>query len=346
MKLRQILYSSYLFSAIIVVIFAMFFAQTMVLEQKTADAVVIVALSMTLLFSIINYFIVKPILRIVAQLQEASKRNTSGEYVSIDDNTKIKEISCLVSHYNSMVNQMEKQFTQIKQIEKEKNEMISNLSHDIKTPISSLMVLGQAMSDGMLDDSEKDYYIKVILENCNRIADLSNELLQIAENNQYTHDDNTDEDEIWIDETLIKVLNMFKAKIEFSKREIFVEGSENQKPIYSKESYVFRILCNLIDNSLKYSKPGTPIKVRIADENDFLKISVQDYGQGIPEEEQEKIFQRTYRVEKSRNKETGGHGLGLAINQELLEKIGGTISVCSDIGKGSIFFVKIPYRIV
>lgn len=313
----------------------------MILNKEIANTFAFAVLVMAILLSILSFFIIKPVLKIFFLTKEASKQNAMGEFSKIDYSTKIVEISDLINNYNTMVIRMEEQFKQIKQFEKEKDEMIGNLSHDIKTPISSLVVLSQAMVDGILNESEKDYYIQSILDNCNRIASLSDELFQIVQSKNYLNNDNINE--IWIDEILINVLNMFRTKIEFSKREVFVEGAENQKPLYLNESEIFRVLCNIIDNSLKYSQDGTPIKISIDNDIHFLNIHIQDFGQGIPIEEQKKIFNRTYRIEKSRNSKTGGHGLGLAISKQLIEKKGGTISVYSKVGKGSTFTIKIPY---
>ena len=342
MTLRKTLYLTYLASIGVILGSTMYFVELMIFDQKTADIVILAVLSTTVILSLVNYFVIKPVLKIIFQLQETSQKNASGEFITIKNDTFIKEVSMLLEDYNQMVNQLEKQVKQIKQVEQEKSEMISNLSHDIKTPVSSLIVLGQALHDDILDQEERTYYLEAVLDNCYRISDLSNELFQVVESGNISV--HLEKSEIWIDEILIKVLNVFKGKIDQTKRDIFIVGAENKRSIYSDESFLFRIFCNVIDNALKYSQPGTPIRIEVIERDELLEICISDQGKGISKKEQEYIFKRTYRVEKSRNTETGGNGLGLAINQQLLQHIGGTISVESELEQGSTFFIKIPYN--
>ena len=121
----------------------------MILNKEIANTFAFAVLVMAILLSILSFFIIKPVLKIFFLTKEASKQNAMGEFSKIDYSTKIVEISDLINNYNTMVIRMEEQFKQIKQFEKEKDEMIGNLSHDIKTPISSLVVLSQAMVDGI-----------------------------------------------------------------------------------------------------------------------------------------------------------------------------------------------------
>ncbi|MGX7417969.1 sensor histidine kinase [Carnobacterium gallinarum] len=341
MTLRKTLYFTYIGILLLVLMITMYFVEAMIVDQKTANIVILAVLTITLILSCVNYLVMSPMLKVLLVLQRTSQKNAAGEFITIPNKTLIKEIAMLLKDYNQMVNQLEKQVTQIKQVEKEKSEMICNLSHDIKTPVSSLIALGQALSDDILEESEKIYYLQAVLDNCYRISDLSDELFQVVESDKIALESR--KDEIWLDTILIKVLNAFKGKIDYSKREISVDGMDMTKPIYSDESSIYRILYNVIDNSLKYSQSGTSIKIKIIEQLNYVEIRIKDYGQGISLREQENIFKRTYRVEKSRNLETGGHGLGLSINKQLLQNIGGSISVFSEIEMGSTFYIKIPY---
>lgn len=341
MTLRNMLYVLYIFIVIIILLVTRVFVGLMVLNQDTANIVM-----MSIFFSIItmlgiNFFITKSILKVIFKLQEANKKNASGEFTTINVKTSIKEFSVLLEDYNQMVKKLEQQVIKIKQVEKEKSEIISNLSHDIKTPVSSLIGLGQALKDGILKEEEQEFYLQAILDNCYRVSDLSDKLFRVVESGKSVI--NVERTKIWIDELLIKILNIFKGEIDRTNREIIIVGSEIRNTIYSDESALFRIFSNIIDNSLKYSKEGTPIIIRVVEKKHSLEVRIQDKGQGIPNSEYENIFKRTYRIEKSRNRETGGYGLGLAINRQLLQHIGGEIYVESKIGVGSTFVVKIPY---
>ena len=103
------------------------------------------------------------------------------------------------------------------------------------------------------------------------------------------------------------------------------------------------VLKNILANALKYSAPeNEPIKVRLSRDDSGIQLEIQDYGQGIPEEEMDLIFEPFYRVDKSRNKKTGGYGLGLSLCKTIIEAHGGTISVKSSMGQGAIFLLLLP----
>lgn len=341
MKLRKMLFLIYLGAFFFVIMIAKYFVQLMLFDQKTANVVMFVALITTIILTCVNYIVITPIIKIILDLQKISQKNAKGEFRILDRKSYVSEFSVLLNDYNQMVHQLEQQVALIKQSEKEKIEMISNLSHDIKTPVSSLIAVGQALLDDILDEAEKKYYLHAVFDNCHRISDLSDELLQIIDSDNLMLE--TAKEELWLDSILIRVLNGFKGKIAYLQKEIFVESVELTKAIYSDESAIFRVLYNIIDNSLKYSRSGTPIHIKIEEQSNVVRIEIKDYGQGIPKVEQEKIFRRTYRIEKSRSQETGGYGLGLSITKKLLENLGGTISVSSKEGEGSTFYIEFPY---
>lgn len=138
-----------------------------------------------------------------------------------------------------------------------------------------------------------------------------------------------------LDDVLIKVLNAFKALIDRDQREIMITGLDAVPTILGNEDAIYRIFYNVIENSLKYSQNGTPIQIIVNESAGMLQMK-------IAADEQVKIFQRTYRVGKSRNQATGGHGLGLFITKNLVEKLHGKIWVESKLNQGSQFYIELP----
>jgi hypothetical protein len=106
------------------------------------------------------------------------------------------------------------------------------------------------------------------------------------------------------------------------------------------------VLINLLDNAMKYSQPGTPITLKIEPKAESVLIQVSDRGIGIPLQQQTRIFERFYRVDEARTRSTGGSGLGLAIVKTLVERMGGSVTVRSKLGEGSIFTVTLPSKVV
>ncbi|CAH0418363.1 sensor histidine kinase [Periweissella ghanensis] len=341
MKLKQLLGLIYAGILISIAIGTTIFLKLMYIDARTASYVMSTALISTMLFAIINYFVIKPLLDTIMNLQKASQQNAAGHYTTLKKYPFATELAALTKDYNTMVDQITQQVEELKQSEKEKNEMIGNLSHDIKTPVASLIAIGQALSDDILSDEEKQHYLQAVSENAQRITVLADELMQVTIDNESDNNEITT-GEVMVDDVLIKVLNAFKPRIDHDQREIMISGLEAAPAIKANEDAVYRILYNVIENSLKYSQSGTPIQIGVKVENDMVSMTVADEGQGIPNDELGKIFNRTYRVEKSRNQATGGHGLGLFITKNLVEKLGGKISVQSKIGQGSQFSVALP----
>lgn len=147
MKLRRIIFFSYIGVFLLVLLVTKYFLKYMLFEQKTANIVMIVALVITVLLLCLNYLIMKPILKIIIALQITSQKNANGDFTILKEKAFASEIALLLNDYNVMVKQLEQQVVQIKAGEKEKNEIIANLSHDIKTPVASLTAVGQALSD-------------------------------------------------------------------------------------------------------------------------------------------------------------------------------------------------------
>ncbi|CAH0416226.1 HAMP domain-containing histidine kinase [Periweissella fabaria] len=341
MKLKQLLALIYVAILLCMAIGTIVFLKLMYIDARTASYVMTATIISTILFAVINYFVIKPLLDTIMNLQKASQQNAAGHFTTLKKYPFATELAALTKDYNTMVDQITQQVEDLKQSEKEKNEMIGNLSHDIKTPVASLIAIGQALSDDILTEEEKAHYLQAVAENAQRITVLADELLQVTVDNA-NDPAQVLTGEVMVDNVLIKVLNAFKPRIDHDQREIMISGLEAVPAIRANEDAVYRILYNVIENSLKYSQSGTPIQINVNVENEMVQMTVADEGQGIAADELPKIFQRTYRIEKSRNQATGGHGLGLFITKNLVEKLGGKIAVTSKVGQGSQFSVALP----
>ena len=140
-----------------------------------------------------------------------------------------------------------------------------------------------------------------------------------------------------------KMLDLFEDKL--SKKEVEISFDYNGlESIYTHREYYKELMINLISNAIKYNKPGGYVRVMFFEDQDNYRIWVKDNGIGIGQEEQERIFERFYRVTKSRNKEVDGTGLGLAIVKHIILSLGGDIGLESVLGQGSIFKISLPKK--
>ena len=215
--------------------------------------------------------------------------------------------------------------------------MIAQLSHDIKTPITSIQVTVEGILDGVIKEEERLHYLATIGRQTERLNKLVEELDVLTLNTQPQDTADEEVEEVFLDQLLIESMSEFQLQIEQEERDVYIQVSPESAKIKSNSDKLSRILVNLLNNAFKYSEPGTRIEVLAQLTEQELTISVKDEGQGIHPEDLEKIFKRLYRVETSRNMNTGGHGLGLAIARELAHQLGGEITAESQYGLGSKF---------
>lgn len=236
-----------------------------------------------------------------------------------------------------MSHNLQATFQSLDESEQEKRMMIAQLSHDIKTPITSIQVTVEGILDGVIKEEERLHYLTTIGRQTERLNKLVEELDVLTLNTQPQDTADEEVEEVFLDQLLIESMSEFQLQIEQEERDVYIQVSPESAKIKSHSDKLSRILVNLLNNAFKYSEPGTRIEVLAQLTEQELTISVKDEGQGILPEDLGKIFNRLYRVETSRNMKTGGHGLGLAIAQELAHQLGGEITVESQYGLGSKF---------
>ena len=222
--------------------------------------------------------------------------------------------------------------------------MIAQLSHDIKTPITSIQVTVEGILDGVIKEEERLHYLTTIGRQTERLNKLVEELDVLTLNAQPQDIADEEVEEVFLDQLLIESMSEFQLQIEQEERDVYIQVSPESAKIKSYYDKLSRILVNLLNNAFKYSEPGTRIEVLAQLTEEELTISVKDEGQGILPEDLEKIFNRLYRVETSRNMKTGGNGLGLAIARELAHQLGGEITAESQYGLGSKFTFRLNLK--
>ena len=239
--------------------------------------------------------------------------------------------------FNDMSHNLQETFESLNESEREKGMMIAQLSHDIKTAITSIQATVEGILDGVIEEEEQIHYLTTISRQTERLNKLVEELDVLTLNAQPQIESDGEAEIVFLDQLLIEAMSEFQLLIEREERDIYIQVSPKSAKIKSHYDKLSRILVNLLNNAFKYSEPGTKIEIVAQLTEQILTISVKDEGRGIAPENLDKIFKRLYRVETSRNMKTGGHGLGLAIARELAHQLGGEITVESQYGLGSTF---------
>jgi two-component system sensor histidine kinase SenX3 len=220
-----------------------------------------------------------------------------------------------------------------------RRDFVANISHELKTPIGALSLLSEAVLEAK-DDSEAvtKFGSRMQIE-AKRLTDLVQEIIQLS---RVQDSDPLQEAKVLLASDLIKeALDQCRTTADSRKIDLFFQESEDAY-VQGDHDQLTMAIHNLIENAINYSPQGTKVSVSTSTENGILSIGVSDQGIGIPEAEVERIFERFYRVDPARSRETGGTGLGLSIVKHIVTKHGGEISVWSSENVGSTFTIRLP----
>ncbi len=223
-----------------------------------------------------------------------------------------------------------------------RKEFVADVSHELKTPITSIMGYADTLLEGEYDKQTQDKFLGVIAAEARRMAKLVTDLLALSrfDNNQ----EKAKREEFDLGE-LVKSCQE-KVQLEIDKKQHNVECfvTANVPPVYADKYGIERVVLNILTNSIKYTPEKGNIKIYVGFVYNDAYIKVIDTGIGIPEDDLSRIFDRFYRVDKARTREMGGTGLGLSIAKEILDKNDGSIDIKSEYGKGTEVVIRVPTK--
>ena len=222
-----------------------------------------------------------------------------------------------------------------------RKDFVANVSHELKTPLTSISGFAETLKlNENIDKETRNRFLGIIDGEANRLKRLIEDILTLS----FIENDKKEEKEsINLYSVYRRVEDMLTISAKTKSIELVCDADESIN-IRANADYVKQIILNLVDNAIKYTPENGDVNVKIFKEKDYAVIKVSDTGMGIPKEDQARIFERFYRVDKARSREIGGTGLGLAITKHIVINLGGTISVESVLEKGSTFTVKIPIK--
>ena len=337
MKLKSYILVGYLVSTLLTILVVFWAVQRMLIEKSEIYFLVGMTLIASFIGAAVSIFLLSPVFSSLKHLKKQAQ-NIAGKDFSTEIETKGPiEFQELGQAFNDMSRNLQDTFQSLDESEQEKRMMIAQLSHDIKTPITSIQVTVEGILDGVIKEEERLHYLTTIGRQTERLNKLVEELDVLTLNAQPQDIADEEVEDVFLDQLLIESMSEFQLQIEQEERDVYIQVKPESAKIKSYYDKLSRILVNLLNNAFKYSEPGTRIEVLAQLTEEELIISVKDEGQGILPEDLEKIFNRLYRVETSRNMKTGGHGLGLAIARELAHQLGGEITAESQYGLGSKF---------
>ena len=332
MKLKNYILVGYLVSTLLTILVVFWAVQRMLIEKSEVYFLVGMTLIASFIGAAVSIFLLSPVFSSLKHLKKQAQDIASKDFSTEIETKGPLEFQELGQAFNDMSHNLQATFQSLDESEQEKRMMIAQLSHDIKTPITSIQVTVEGILDGVIKEEERLHYLATIGRQTERLNKLVEELDVLTLNTQ--PQDTADEE---VEEVFLESMSEFQLQIEQEERDVYIQVKPESAKIKSYYDKLSRILVNLLNNAFKYSEPGTRIEVLAQLTEEELIISVKDEGRGILPEDLEKIFNRLYRVETSRNMKTGGHGLGLAIARELAHQLGGEITAESQYGIGSTF---------
>lgn len=299
------------------------------LSQTIRRNVILMILNTIVISVILIQLISRRMIKPIKQITEATKKVAAGDFsVKLETNRK-DEIQDLVDNFNQMVNDLGS-------IECLQKEFIDNVSHEIKTPISSIQGFAELLKDESLTKEEREEYASIIMEESNRLLNLSTNMLKLSK--LQNQNKIAKKEQIDIAEQIRKAISLLEPR--WSKKEITFNVSLEEKYFLGDEELIFQVWVNLIENAIKYSGQNSKIDITLKQEDNFIVVRIKDYGKGMKEEELNKIFSRFYQIDKSHSSE--GSGLGLAIVKRIVELSEGTIEVASQENEGTTMEVRLP----
>ncbi len=230
--------------------------------------------------------------------------------------------------------------SELRRLERARRDFVANISHEFRTPLTAIQGFAETLLAGAADDVQnRDRFLEIIRSNALRLNRLTTDLLRLSQ---------IEAGQLQMEFRAVKLWEIIDPCIETARlsaapKEIALEADYNRDlAVRGDLNALHEILQNLLDNAVRYTLPGGRISVTATTKNGAIAVAVSDTGIGIPKADQERIFERFYRVDAARSRESGGTGLGLSVAKHLVEVQGGHIEVQSEIGRGSTFSVVLP----
>ena len=280
--------------------------------------------------SVLFLFVGRMVVNPTKKLIKATEKVATGDFDIELENHRTDEFGILISSFNSMAKEL-------KSIEIFRNDFISDISHEFRTPLTSIEGYTKLLRD--CSEEERRGYVDIIIEETKRLSILTTNILTL--NRVDNQNISTPMEDFVMDEQIRRAILLLENK--WVEKEIGLEIDLENIQYRGNPGLMYQVWINLIDNAIKFSPKGGTIEIRLYEEFGNIIFSIKDNGTGISKEDQKKIFEKFYKGDKSRN--TDGNGLGLSIVKRIIEIHHGEILLESSINVGTSIMVKLSKQI-
>ena len=263
---------------------------------------------------------------------------TSKSYAQGNFNARVNVTA--KNEFGELARYMEEMADELSRSNEYRKSFISNISHDFRSPLTSIKGYIEAMLDGTIPLEKHEKYLGIVLNEAQRLTKLTQGLLEL--NNFDSFDLQLDKSNFDIRDIITPTINTFEKRC--NDRGIFLDSVflTDNTVVYADRTKIQQVIYNLVDNAIKFTPEGRQIRVQVTEKDNKIYTSVKDEGVGIPKDAQKKVFERFYKTDPSRGKDKTGTGLGLAITKEIIKAHGEQITLTSEEGEGSDFIFSLP----
>lgn len=339
--LRGTLLGGYALASILTFFNVWFSAQLMFASPHDLTLAIILLIFASGIAMILGYFLSSTVTERIMSLKLAAEKLAQGDLQTRVPVSGRDELSALAVTFNQMAEQLQAADQKQRELETLRRDLVAWASHDLQTPLTSMRAILEALSDGVVDEPDMvKRYLHTAKRDVMSLSALIDDLFQMSQLDAGGFPLNQAQSSL--NDLVSDTLESF-SELAY-RQSIKLEGrvEPDVDPVLMDTQAIGRVLNNLISNALRHTPIGGEIKVHAWRTGTGVEVSVRDNGEGIHEHDLAHIFERFYRGEKSRNRGTGGAGLGLAIARGIVHAHGGEIGVESARGKGTKFIFKIP----
>jgi len=289
----------------------------------------------------LSFLLSKAMIVPIQSLTRAAESVAAGDFSRRIDTSSHDEIGELAHTFNNMAGQLEETVEQLEQAAERQKEFVANVSHELRTPLTSVRSYAETLLDSpVLAETTRQDLLQVVVDESDRMTRIVQDLLTLSQLDGRS-------------QALPMETFSFQAAVERTVRAVALAAQEKNvrftmhfdsslSPITGYRPYVEQIVLNIVSNAVKYTPSGGTVRLKASESGGFVHLSVEDNGMGIPEADIPRIFDRFYRVNKDRSRDSGGTGLGLGLAREMARHAGGDITISSIYGRGTIVTITIP----
>jgi len=307
--------------------------------------IIIVALGVGLVISVLlSMILAKALVTPITSLTRAAERVAGGDFDNKLESGAKDEIGTLTHTFNNMADQLENTLDTLRRSESMRREFVANVSHELRTPITSIRSYAETLTDnmGMMPPEMEKEFLGVIVNESDRMTKIVQDLLTLsrfdAGSIEFKFEDFS------FEKSVRDVYNAMALEAQRRHHDFILDFKSDPGIIRGDRARIEQVIMNFVSNAIKYTSNGGRIIISAGKTDDVVWVSVRDNGIGIPKEDASRVFDRFYRVDKARSRESGGTGLGLSIASEIVNRHNGKINLQSRLGKGTTITMSLPVK--